>query len=470
MSDYMDFIRSKVRRAKPNGFNVDLNALPAKMKDWQKRATQWTLRLGRAAMFEDTGLGKTVQQLAWGEQVYLKTGQPVVLHTPLGVRWQTKSEAAKFGIGCEVAVVDTPEAVVDGINLINYEKLHLFDSSVFGGVVLDESSCLKNFTGKIKRQLCERYADTPYRLACTATPAPNDHMELGNHADFLGVMPSNEMLSRWFFNDTMNAGGYRLKGHAANDFWEWVTSWAICLARPSDIGGDDTGYNLPPMSVQRHVVHVPFDGAANGFLFDVAGISATNIHEEKRRTNAARASKSAELARINAEKGPVLIWCYTDYEADELKRQMPEAIEIRGSHKVEYKERNLSDFAKGNIPILITKPEIAGAGLNFQVCATQIFAGVSFSFEDYYQAVRRSFRFGQSKNVTVHIVVSEAESMIEKTIARKESDHLLMQSSMSSVMAQFGLSIEKERMRDGYQANEQIQLPNFLRGKQPCNA
>ena len=466
---YQDFIRSKVRRAKPTGFNVELNALPSKMFDWQKRATQWALRLGRAALFEDTGLGKTFQQLAWAEQVYRKTCKPIVVHTPLGVRWQTKSEAAKFGIGCTVDVVDTPEAVIDGINLINYEKLHLFDTSVFGGVVLDESSCLKNFTGKIKRQLCESYAATQYRLACTATPAPNDHMELGNHADFLGVMPSNEMLSRWFFNDTMNAGGYRLKGHAANDFWEWVTSWAICLARPSDIGGDDIGYDLPPMSIERHVVHVPFDGAANGFLFDVAGISATNIHEEKRRTNVARASKTAEIARANTASGPVLVWCYTDYEADELKRQMPEAIEIRGSHKEAYKEHNLSEFAKGNIGILITKPSIAGMGLNFQCCATQIFAGVSFSFEDYYQAVRRSFRFGQTRNVTVHIVVSEAESMIEKTIARKESDHLLMHSSMSSVMAEFGLSIEKERMRDGYQATEEIELPSFLKGKQLCN-
>lgn len=469
MSDYMDFIRSKVRRAKPTGFNVELNALPSKMFDWQKRATQWALRLGRAAMFEDTGLGKTLQQLAWAEQVHRKTGKPIVVHTPLGVRWQTKSEAAKFGIGCPVDVVDTPESVIDGINLINYEKLHLFDASVFGGVVLDESSCLKNFTGKIKRQLCDSYAATQYRLACTATPAPNDHMELGNHADFLGVMPSNEMLSRWFFNDTMNAGGYRLKGHAANDFWEWVTSWAICLARPSDIGGDDIGYDLPPMSIERHVVHVPFDGAANGFLFDVAGISATNIHEEKRRTNVARASKTAEIARASAAKGPVLVWCYTDYEADELKRQMPEAVEIRGSHKESYKETNLSEFAQGNIPILITKPSIAGMGLNFQVCSTQIFAGVSFSFEDYYQAVRRSFRFGQTRNVIVHIVVSEAESMIEKTIARKESDHMLMHSSMSVVMAEHGLSIEKERMRDGYQATEEIELPSFLKGKQLCN-
>ena len=261
-----------------------------------------------------------------------------------------------------------------------------------------------------------------------------------------------------------------MKGHAANDFWEWVTSWAICLAKPSDIGGDDSGYDLPPMAIERHVVHIPFDGAANGFLFDVAGISATNIHDEKRRTNIARATKAAELAREAIANGPVLVWCYTDYEADELKRQMPEAIEIRGSHKEQYKEHNLSEFAKGNTPILITKPSIAGMGLNFQVCSTQIFAGISFSFEDYYQAVRRSFRFGQTKNVKVNIVVSEAESMIEKTIARKESDHLLMHSSMSKVMADCGLSIESERMRDGYNADQQIELPNFLKGKTPCNA
>ena len=462
-TDYQDFIRSKVRSAKPKGFEVAASDLPPMLKPWQAECVRWALHQGRAALFEDTGLGKTFQQLAWADQVYRRDGRPVVIHTPVGIRAQTRREAEKFGIASLVAVVDEPSEIVAGINLINYEKLHKFDSSIWGGVVLDESQILKNFTGKTKQLLIDSYRSTPYRLACTATPAPNDHKELGNHADFLGVMPSNEMLSRWFINDTMNAGGYRLKKHAQKDFWQWVTSWAVCLSKPSDMGGDDAGYILPRLTVERHIVEVAYDGQAAGFLFDVEGISATNIHEEKRRTNVERAKRVAEI--VKQSEMPVLVWCYTDYESSELMKHLPGATEVRGSMPEKKKQDLLFGFAEGEFPILVTKPSIAGIGLNFQICATQIFASLSFSFEEYYQAVRRSWRFGQKNPVTVHVIGGDADGNIEKSIARKESDHELMQRSMADVMKQFGLSNQTELMRDRLVAIEQPTIPHFLQSK-----
>jgi len=402
-------------------------------------------------------------QLEWAAHVHHKTNKPVILHSPVGVRAQTKRESAKFGIDCKVEIVDSGDQVINGINLVNYEKLHNFDTSVFSGVVLDESSILKNFTGKTKRQLIELYSHTPYRLACTATPAPNDHMELGNHADFLGVMPSNEMLSRWFINDTMKAGGYRLKGHGVEKSWEWVSSWAMCVSKPSDIGGDDTGYNLPELTIDRHIVSVDFTPSAEGLLFDVHGISATNIHEEKRRTNEARAQKVAELASRFADES-ILIWCNTNYEADELGDVLDYAVEVRGSDSEAVKEKNLRGFSDGSIRVLITKPEIAGMGMNFQVCSKMIFAGIGFSFESYYQAVRRCWRFGQTQPVQVHLVISDAESAIEKTIARKEADHVLMQTGMANAMSVANLDAnELEKTRDVYNPTKNMELPKWIK-------
>jgi len=454
--NYEEFIASKRKLAKRAGFKREL-PLNERLMDWQAQIADIAISRGRCALFADTGLGKTFMQLEWAAHVHRKTNKPVILHSPVGVRAQTKREAAKFGIACKVEVVDSSDQVINGINLVNYEKLHNFDTSVFAGVVLDESSILKNFTGKTKRQLIELYSHTPYRLACTATPAPNDHMELGNHADFLGVMPSNEMLSRWFINDTMKAGGYRLKNHGADDFWAWVSSWAVCISKPSDIGGDDTGYILPPLRIHKHVVAIDYTPQADGFLFDVSGISATNIHEEKRKSNSSRAAMVAEIAGSFPNES-ILIWCNTNYEADELKRAIPYASEVRGSDSESKKEELLLGFSDGSVRVLITKPSIAGMGLNFQICSKQIWAGLGFSFEDYYQAVRRCWRFGQTKPVDVHIVFTDAEQSIEKTIARKESDHALMQTGMASA-AQF---LIENRVRDKYQPTKTMELPKWI--------
>lgn len=460
--EYQEFIRSKQRTIKPMGFEVDKDRLNERLFPWQRDVVQWSVRRGRAALFEECGLGKTLQQLAWAERVHEKTKRPVVVHTPVGVRAQTKQEATKFGIACNVEVVNEQAEIIDGINLVNYEKLKRFDTSVFSGVVLDESSILKNFTGSTKRMLCEAYSATPYRLACTATPAPNDHKELGNHADFLGIMPSNEMLSRWFINDTMKAGGYRLIKHAEKDFWSWVASWAVCISKPSDIGGDDTGFDLPPLEVVRHIVQPDEDDAPSGFLFNVSGLSATNVHEAKRLSCHARARKTKEIAE--SVEGPCLIWCDTDYDADAVM-EILDAVEVKGSHKESVKQDRLQGFADGKYLRLVTKPSVAGFGMNWQHCSTMIFCGLSFSFEAFYQAIRRCWRFLQLHPVTAHLILADTEYALEATIARKENDHKLMQTGMAEAMREATLEqLGIERRRDLYAPTKELTLPAWMKG------
>lgn len=465
MSSYEEFIASKRRKLQPMGFKP--KELNTNLFDWQATIVDWAVRRGRAALFEECGLGKTLQQLAWAEQVVRHTAKPVILHCPVGVRHQTKREAEKFGIGCEVKIANEQSDVVTGINLVNYEKLHHFDTSVFAGVVLDESSILKNYTGKTKRKLIESYSRTPYRLACTATPAPNDHMELGNHSDFLGVMPSNEMLSRWFINDTMKAGGYRLKKHGQGDFWRWVASWAVCVGRPSDIGGSDEAFELPRLTVNRHVVTADERDAPDGLLFNTSGLSATTIHEEKRLTCEARSRKAAEIVAETDEA--FLIWCDTNYEADSLKEKIGECVEVRGADSEQKKEEAFLAFATGEIKRLITKPTVAGFGMNWQHCHRQVFAGLSYSFEQYYQAVRRCWRFGQEHEVTIDIVVADSESAIESAIATKEADHQLMQTGMADAMRGATLAeMTGELVRDEYVPSVNFRLPAFLERTASC--
>lgn len=465
MSSYEEFIASKRRKLQPMGFKP--KSLNSNLFDWQATIVDWAVRRGRAALFEECGLGKTLQQLSWAEQVVRHTNKPVILHCPVGVRHQTKREAEKFGIECDVVIANESTDVVKGINLVNYEKLHHFDTSVFSGVVLDESSILKNYTGKTKRQLIESYARTPYRLACTATPAPNDHMELGNHSDFLGIMPSNEMLSRWFINDTMKAGGYRLKKHGQSDFWRWVASWSVCISRPSDIGGSDDGFALPRLTVNRHIVTADERDAPCGMLFNTSGISATTIHEEKRLTCEARAAKAAEI--VNSTDEPFLVWCDTNYEADSLKEKISDCLEVRGSDSEKAKEDAFIAFTTGEAKRLITKPTVAGFGMNWQHCRREVFAGLSYSFEQYYQAVRRCWRFGQSSEVIVDIVLADSESAVESAIASKEADHKLMQTGMSDAMRSATLAeLTGELIRDEYMPSVTFELPHFLRSKQAC--
>lgn len=439
--DYFQFLSSKIPAARSFGFDLDPAMLNPMLFDFQRDIVLWALRLGRAAIFAECGLGKTPMQLEWASQVCTHTGGDVLILTPLAVAEQTRREGDKFGI--PVTICRTQADVRPGVNVTNYERLHHFDTGHFIGVVLDESSILKNFTGKTKQALQEAFRATPYRLACTATPAPNDHMELGNHAEFLGIMPSNEMLMRWFINDTMNFGSYRLKGHAQKDFWKWISSWAVCLSHPADLGYRADNFTLKPLHFHQHITALDGDDFGNGRLFSGAAVSATEMHREKRRSIGGRVEKIAEL--VSASDETWLIWCETNQEADALREAIPEAVEVRGSDDPDKKEKLLSDFAAGAFRVLITKPSIAGYGMNWQHCANMAFVSVTYSFESYYQAVRRSWRFGQERDVNVHIVMADTEVEIYDTVQRKRAEHEEMRREMVAMFKETGFRLQEER-------------------------
>ncbi len=457
--EYREFIARKTRELKPMGFKC--GELCDSAFDWQRVVVEWAVKRGRAALFEDCGLGKTIQQLMWADQVAMHTGGRVVIHCPVGVRNQTAQEAERFGIS-GVRVVDCDSDISSAISLVNYEKLHKIDTSQFAGVVLDESSILKSYTGKTKRQLCEAYSKTPYRLCCTATAAPNDHMEIGNHADFLGVMPSNEMLSRWFINDTMKAGGYRLKGHAESDFWKWVSSWAICLEKPSDIGYLDDGYELPEKIEVDHVVDYEQEAPA-GYLFATGGtVNATTIHKEKRQSSNHRARVVAEIVNSEPDESWI-IWCDTNYEADVLAAEIPDAVEVRGNDSSSKKEELLNGFSEGKFKRLITKPTVAGFGMNWQHCSRAVFIGLSFSYEQYYQAIRRIYRFGQKREVEIHCVSTPTEAKAREAILRKSGQHDAMKLGMAKAMASFTRdSLSGELKRESYEPTQKMEIPKWL--------
>jgi len=429
---YDDYIAGKAVSVKRMGFRAKVDN-PA-LFPFQRDAVEWALHQGRAALFEDTGLGKTVQQLEWARHVveYARAQgmtPRVLILAPLAVREQTCREAVKFGIPGVRAVQDQSE-VTDGINVTNYERLSRFDLDNFTGVVLDESSILKNYTGVTKRRLVEGFAHTPFRLACTATPAPNDHLELGNHADFLGIMSSHKMIARWFITDQREAGSYRLKGHAVQPFWNWVTSWARCIGKPSDMGAyQDDGYDLPELTVHRHFASVDIvNGRGDGQLFRQPELSATSIHKELRQTIAERAEMIAELVLSEPDEHWV-VWVETNYDADAVLEVLPHAVDVRGSMKPDEKSRRLLDFTD-NGGVMLTKAGIAGMGLNWQHCARVAFNGLSFSYERYYQAIRRCWRFGQPRPVDVHVVMAKTQASIWGVIDRKSADHDAMKVEM----------------------------------------
>ena len=460
-TDYKEFLSSKRIAVEACGFTVDESAINRKLFPWQRDVVRWALRRGRAALFQDCGLGKTAQQLEWASHVCRHTEGRVILLAPCAVGPQTVREAAKFNITTPVKHVADASEVIDGINVTNYERLHLFDLEQFVGVVLDESSILKSFTGAIKRQLIKSFANTPYRLACTATPAPNDLMEIGNHSEFLGAMPSNEMLSVWFINDSMQVGKYRLRKHAVRDFWNWIASYAVCLSSPADMGHDSSGYDLPPLNLHEHVIEC--ESATPGHLFDVGGISATTVHQEKRRALSDRADAVADL--VNADSEQWAVWCDTNYEADALKARIPDAVEVRGNHSDAVKERAFLDFQEGRARVCITKPEIGGFGLNWQHChKTTWFAG--YSYEKFYQAIRRMWRFGQQMPVEVHVVMTDNEQSIVDTLRRKAEGHEQMKSEMADAMREFQIeSIYGRRQLSEYRPSQEMEIPKWLVAK-----
>lgn len=424
--EYAQFLANKTPMAMASGF--DPKPLPDHLFDFQQACVDFCIKQGRAGLYLDTGLGKTRCQLEWASQSAQASNGRALILTPLAVAKQMEREA--LALGYEARVIREQLDAGPGINICNYDRLEKLDVDDFGAVSLDESSILKSFGGKTTTALIELFKGHRFRLSATATPAPNDHMELGNQSAFLGVMPANEMLMRWFINDTAEASQqWRLKGHAEQDFWDWMASWSRMAQSPADLGFDASRYRLPELKVIRHRTTgdvKPMDGA----LF-VREVSATNLHDVKRQTSQARAEACAAL---DDGKSPMILWCDTDYEADALKAVFRDAVEVRGSMPIEKKEQALEAFSLGQVRQIITKPGIAGYGLNWQHCADMVFVGRSFSYELWYQAVRRSWRFGQKKPVNVHIIVAEGEDQIGRVIDRKADDHASMKASMVQAM------------------------------------
>lgn len=427
-ANYQQFLERKAPRFEPAGF--DPKPMPQHMTGHYGEAARLAIARGRCALFLDTGLGKTTIELEWARQVADYTDKPTLILAPLAVAPQIGREAHRFGVDAEVMRDGAWKRPAE-VMLANYDRIDAIDFARFGGVALDESSLLKSFSGKVSRSIISRSASVPYRLAATATPAPNDHMELGQHADFLGVMSSPEMLARWFINDTATASkNWRLKGHAETAFWDWMASWAVMAETPEDLGFDGSAFVLPELIVHKHKAAGDHRKPIGGLFAE--DISATNMFKVKRDTAGSRADVVAELVRSEPDEAWI-IWCDTDDEADQLMARLPSgAVEIRGSHSPDRKEQAALGFCDGSIRHLVSKASIFGAGLNFQHCARQAFVGRSFSYELWYQAVRRCWRFGQQRPVHVHLIVAEGEAQIGRVIDRKAVGHATMKHAMRS--------------------------------------
>ncbi len=456
---YREFLRNKTPLALKRGMSSSPR-LSSHLFPFQAHCVEFLLGVGSGGLFLDTGLGKTLVQLEYAEHArQVENGKALIL-TPLAVAKQIEREAHRFGYPARV-IRDQSEAR-EGISICNYDRLHLIDPSAFGVVTLDEASILKSFTGKTTRSLINAFEGHRWRVPATATPAPNDHMELGQYAEFCGVMHSNEMLSRFFINDTANASqSWRLKRHGVDAFWDWVASWCRLAQLPSDLGDDDSGFDLPPIAVHRHRAAESAPTMTGG-LFGDEVVSATNLHQVKRATAQKRAMIAANLATSDSHE-PWVIWCDTDYEADailEVIGDHPGVVEVRGSMSAERKEASLEAFAAGNARVMITKPSVTGFGLNWQHCARTVFVGRSFSYESWYQAVRRFWRFGQAREVQVHLVVAEGEDSIARVIDRKADDHASMKTAMRAAMARN--SGKASATRVAYLPTHKGSLPSWI--------
>ena len=409
--DYRAFLESKTAGAELQGKPCDVNSVHSFLFDWQKRIVVWAVERGRSAMWADTGLGKTVMQVEWARL----SGETCLIVAPLAVTAQTCREAAEHLDLTIRYVRSSAEVTGPGIWVTNYERVRDFDAGMFDAVVLDESSILKQSDGKTRTMLIEHFRDVPYRLSCTATPAPNDPEELCNQAEFLGRSTRVNMLSAYFIHDSDE--GWRLKGHARAPMFRWMSSWAVAIRRPSDLGYADDGYILPGLNIEPHYVDVPIEQDGQLFPTDLGGVGGRA--QVRRETLQARCERAAAL--VNAEPNePWLVWCGLNDEADLLAKLIPGAVNVRGSMSAEDKAAAFLGFADGDVATLITKPSLAAFGLNWQHCARMVFVGLNDSYESYYQAIRRCYRFGQTRIVDVHIVLSELESQIAENVRKKE--------------------------------------------------
>ena len=419
VTDYQKFITQKVSQS-INTESIKLSAddLNPKLYKFQRDIVRWALAKGRAAIFADCGLGKTPMQLEWAAQVHKRMGGHVLILAPLAVSSQTVAEGIKFGV--DVTLCEKAEDLKPGINITNYEKLDKFTDCQFSGVVLDESSILKSFTGKVRNQIIDFFSHTPFRLACTATPAPNDYMELGNHSEFLGIMSYSEMLAMFFVHDGGQTSKWRLKGHAEEVFWQWMGSWAVVMNSPVDLGYDSEGYDLPELRVHEIV--------ADGLEPTSEVMTLTQRRKARKETLEQRCAAAAEL--VNSSGGQWLVWCDLNAESATLASMIHGAVEVTGGDKAKDKSDRMLGFTVGLSKCLVTKPSIAGFGMNWQQCNKMIFVGLSDSYEQYYQAVRRCWRFGQKNPVDVYIVISSREGCVKENIERKQADCEKMRQAM----------------------------------------
>jgi superfamily II DNA or RNA helicase len=432
--NYEEFLQNKKRTVNESGFHLEIDQLNPLLFPFQAHCVQTALRKGKFAFFEDCGLGKTFQQIEFAFQVTKQTGCNALILAPLAVVGQTIKEAQRFGYSI------TEYDGKSQIQISNYEQLSNINTSFFDCIVLDESSIIKNFDGSTRKLIIDLFSNTSYKLACTATPSPNDPMELGNHSEFLNIMPYNEMLAMYFVHDGGDTAKWRLKGHAKERFYEWVSEWAIMLSKPDDIGFPMPGYSLPELNlIERKIKTGDRD---NGQLFNDMAVSATNFNQELRLTKVERISEVIEIVNNSTEN--FIIWVKHNDEAEELRKLIPDSVNVQGSDSPDYKKEKLLGFANNDFRVLITKTKVAAMGMNYQNCHNQIFASPDFSFEGLYQGIRRSYRFGQEHQVNIYLLVTDTMSNVIQSIKNKQKQFEHMQNSMSKAVMKNIKSVSKE--------------------------
>ncbi len=459
MKNYKAFLKEKEITDKSSGFIISKNKLNSQLFNWQKELVKWTINRGRSALFADCGLGKTPMQLSWANQIHIKEKEPILILAPLAVSEQTVFEGEKFNI--KVNKIKNNNDIKNGINITNYEKLHKFNTDKFCGIILDESSILKNFSGSIRNQIIDTFINTPYKLACTATPSPNDYMELGNHSEFLNVMTRSEMLSMFFINDSGDTGKWRLKGHVEkNIFWKWLSSWAIMLSKPSDLGYNDDEFILP--EIEYNEIILSSKVKPNGMFFLDTAKTLNERRQVRKDTINNRCEIAANLANTNDEKW--VFWCNLNDEGTTLTKYVNNAVEVAGRHSNEIKSKRMLSFAKGNIDRLVTKPKIAGLGMNWQICNNAVFVGLSDSWEQFYQAVRRVWRFGQKKKVNIYIIIEEREGSVLENIKRKDTQAQLMIKNMIEYTKELTKKelTQMKKTKTEYNPKIKMELPKWM--------
>lgn len=459
---YSEFIESKAISIAGTGIEYEVN-LNDSLFHYQKDIVKWALRKGRAAIFADCGMGKSLMQLEWANHVHGHTKKPVIILAPLAVASQTVNEGKKFGI--DVNLCRDQSDFKDGINILNYEIIHKFDLSNIGGVVLDESSILKASNGKTRNLLIDTFKHTQFKLACSATPSPNDYMELGSHSEFLGILNHSEMLAMYFIHDGGDTSKWRLKGHGKDKFWHWVCEWAIMITKPSDLGYSDDGFVLPALNYIDHRIAV--DTTTDGNMFAMPAESLSERIRARRDSVEDRVKACADM--INSSDETWLVWCNLNAEGDLLEKLINGSVQISGSDKPEFKEKTIEKFTENNIKCLISKVSIFGFGLNLQCCHNVAFVGLSDSYEQFYQAIRRCWRFGQTEAVNAHLFFAETEGNVLQNIKRKDADCKKMAKGMIEAMTSKGISNVQGTKRTGviYNAQSDIVLPSWLTNTTP---